>query len=117
MDSGCILLTGATGFPGRYLLRELLATGRPVAVLARDARGRSARERVDELVAFGCESLGRVLPQPTVLCGDLALPDLGLEAADRVRVRRHCRVVVHAAACVTLRRTPYGEPWKTNVQG
>ena len=109
MDSGFILLTGATGFLGRYLLRELLAAGRPVAVLARDARGRPARERVDELVAFGSESLGRALPQPVVLSGDLALPGLGLGAAERDWLARHCRTVLHCAACVTLRRTLDGE--------
>jgi thioester reductase-like protein len=117
MDSGSILLTGATGFLGRYLLRELLASGRSVAVLARDGRGRRAAERVDELVAFGSESLGRRLPRPIVLSGDLALPGLGLGAAELGWMARHCRSVVHGAACIALRETPDGEPWKTNVDG
>jgi thioester reductase-like protein len=117
MASAFTLLTGATGFLGRYLLRELLAAGPPVAVLARDSRNRTARQRVDELVAFGGGSLVRALPPPVVLCGDLGLPGLGLQAADRAWLEEHCRAVVHAAACVTLRGTPYGEPWRTNVEG
>jgi thioester reductase-like protein len=117
MRSGAILLTGATGFLGRYLLRELLAASRPVAVLARDARGRPARERVEELVAFGSETLGRTLPQPVVLSGELGLPGLGLSAADRGWLGRHGGAVLHDAACVALRRSLDGEPWKTNVEG
>lgn len=117
MGSDAILLTGATGFLGRYLLRELLAVGRPVAVLLRDHRNRPARERVGELVAFAGASLGRVPAPPVVLRGDLGLPGLGLSAVDRDWLSRHCGVVIHAAACVTLRGTPDGEPWKTNVDG
>jgi nucleoside-diphosphate-sugar epimerase len=117
MDSASIFLTGATGFLGRYLLRDLLAAGHRVAVLARDSRGRPARERVDEMVAFGSESLGRKLPRPTLLAGDLGLPGLGLGAADRRWLARHCGAVVHGAACVALRPTFAGEPWKTNFEG
>jgi nucleoside-diphosphate-sugar epimerase len=117
MALGSILLTGATGFLGRYLLRDLLAAGHRVAVLARDSRGRPARDRVDELVAFGSEALGRKLPRPTVLAGDLSLPGLGLGTADRGWLARHCGAVVHGAACVALRPTLDGEPWKTNVEG
>jgi nucleoside-diphosphate-sugar epimerase len=117
MVSGSIFLTGATGFLGRYLLRELLAAGHRVTVLARDARGQPARERVDEMVAFSSESLGRRLPRPTVVAGDLALAGLGLEQVDRGWLARNCRAVVHSAACVALRPTLDGEPWKTNVEG
>jgi thioester reductase-like protein len=117
MDSDHVLLTGATGFLGRYLLRDLLAAGRPVAVLVRDARGRSAGERVGDLVAFCREWLGRELPRPVLVRGDLSLPDLGVGAADRAWLSRHCPTVLHAAACVTLQGTPRGEPWKTNVDG
>jgi thioester reductase-like protein len=110
-------LTGATGFLGRYLLRELLAAGRPVLVLARDLPGHSAQERVDEITAFACETHGRSLPRPVVLCGDLALPDVGLDSIDRRLVAQRCRAIVHAAACVALRHADNGEPWKTNVGG
>jgi nucleoside-diphosphate-sugar epimerase len=117
MKSGFIFLTGSTGLLGRYLLRELLATGQPVAVLVRDSRGRSARERIEEIVSFACETLGRSLPQPTVVSGDLTLPNCGLGSADHDWLANHCRSVIHAAACISLRRSPKGEPWLTNVDG
>jgi thioester reductase-like protein len=107
---GGVLLTGATGFLGRYLLRELLASGQRVAVLARPGRSGSAAERVAELLAS-------VNARPVVLTGDLNAPGLGLRGADRDWLARHCRSVVHAAARVSLRRSADGEPCKTNVRG
>src|SRR5579885_3150870 len=100
-----VLLTGATGFLGRYLLRDLLASGRQVAVLARDARGLSADERIRELSATWAAA------PPVVLSGDLRAPGLGLSAADRQWAARHVRCVVHAAADVSFRRSPAGDPW------
>jgi thioester reductase-like protein len=111
------LLTGATGLVGRYLLRELLLRGRPTAVLARDARQGSAAERVAELIAFWEEALGRRLPTPVVLAGELGPDGPGLAAAERRWLGRHCRAVLHAAASLAFRETPEGEPWRTNVAG
>jgi thioester reductase-like protein len=112
-----LLLTGATGFLGRFLLRDLLAAGRRVIVLARDTPSTPARERVAELVAFARDSLGVHLPEPTVLTGDLTAPGLGLSAADRCWLGRRCHAVLHAAARVEFRRSADGEPWRTNVEG
>jgi thioester reductase-like protein len=104
-----VLLTGATGFLGRHLLRELLATGRRVAVLAR-ARHGSAEERVRAL-------LGPRQNLPVVLGGDLLLPDLGLSVGDRNWLARRCGTVVHAAADVSLHPAPGRDPWATNADG
>ena len=40
------LLTGATGLLGRYLLRNLLAQGTPVAVVVRPSEKRPAVDRI-----------------------------------------------------------------------
>jgi thioester reductase-like protein len=112
-----ILLTGATGLLGRYLLRDLLLSGRRVATLARDCREAPAAQRMAELVAFWSESLGRKLPAPVVLDGDLRLPGLGLGPADRRRLARECGAVIHAAANISFQPAPGGEPWTTNVDG
>ncbi len=114
---GWILLTGATGLLGRYLLRDLLIQGRPVAVLARDGRDGPARQRVEELVARWNEAHEEALPRPIVLSGDVAAPGLGLGPADRAWLGRSCAAVLHAAAHVGFRATPDGEPWRTNVEG
>src|SRR5690348_11083346 len=71
-----ILLTGATGLLGRYLLRDLLAAGCRIGVLIRGDQRRTAVERLEELLAFACESLGKPLPRPTLLKGDLRVPGL-----------------------------------------
>ena len=112
-----VLLTGATGMLGQYLLRDLLRSGRPVAVLARDGPQGRAADRVARAVAFWSDSLARPLPGPTVLAGDLRLPGLGLTTADRSWLARHCRSVVHAAANLSFRAGPDGEPRRTNVEG
>ena len=77
-----VLLSGATGFLGRYLLRDLLRAGREVVVLARDAGGQPAAERIDRLLDFWAETDGAALPRPLVLAGDVRLPWLGLGGAE-----------------------------------
>src|SRR2546428_652204 len=104
-----VLLTGATGFLGRHLLRELFAAGRRVAILVRDATT-PAEERVRELLA----ELPPRYHRPTVVAGDLRAPHLGLSAVDRQWLSRHCAGVVHAAADVSFRK---GKAWAVNVEG
>src|SRR5579871_5544251 len=112
-----IFLTGATGLLGRYLLRDLLASGRPVGVLIRDSSSASAAERLAELQEFCEESLGRSLPRPMLIPGDLRMPGLGLGKVERHWLARHVRAVIHSAAYVSYQPTPDGEPWQTNVLG
>jgi nucleoside-diphosphate-sugar epimerase len=116
--SGGILLTGATGQLGRYLLRDLLLSGRKVAVLVRDHPSASAGQRITRLLSFWQDHLGARLPSPVVVAGDLANRECGLTTAvDRAWLGRSCRSVVHAAACVGFRATVGGEPYRTNVEG
>jgi thioester reductase-like protein/putative sterol carrier protein len=112
-----IFLTGANGLLGRYLLRDLLASGRPVGVLIRDSVSASAAERLAELQWFCEESLRRSLPHPMLLQGDLRTPGLGLGMIERHWLTRHARAVIHSAAYVSYQPTPDGEPWQTNVLG
>jgi thioester reductase-like protein len=112
---GGIVLTGATGFLGRYLLRDLLGAGARVAVLVRPDRTEAAEERVREVMDFACETLGRPLSAPTVFAGDLRETNLGLSGADRDRLARNYASVVHAAASLSFRRTADGEPHRTNT--
>jgi thioester reductase-like protein len=112
-----VLLTGATGFLGRHLLRDLLLSGQRVAVLTRDSRDGRAENRIKELLNYWSELLGRRLPCPVILHGDLSHAGLGLSLSDRHWLGRHCEAVLHAAANLSFRATPDGEPWKTNVNG
>jgi thioester reductase-like protein len=113
-----VLLTGATGLLGQYLLRDLLVRGHRVAVLARDSgQGSVAEQRIAEIVAFWSESLGRTLGMPLVFTGELRPDDLGLAVAERRWLTDHCRAVIHSAANLSFRETSQGEPWRTNVGG
>jgi thioester reductase-like protein len=112
-----VFLTGATGSLGQYLLRDLLAAGRPVVVLARDSRHQRADDRMAERVAFWSDVLKRPLPSPVVLAGELGPDGPALSAPDRRWLARACGAVLHAAANLSFRPAPDGEPWRTNVHG
>jgi thioester reductase-like protein len=112
-----ILLTGATGLLGQYLVRDLLVRGHTVGVLARNTHHCSAAERVAEIVSSWSERIGQKLPMPRVLAGDLGKEHLGLSQADQLWLERNARTVIHAAASLSFKDTADGEPWRTNVDG
>src|SRR5437763_15696103 len=113
-----LLLTGATGLLGRYLLRDLLLAGVPVAVLARPRGGEPGPARVERLLRFWEGEVGRSLPRPACLEGDVTAEGLGLGARQVGWVARHCAGVLHAAASLTFRGPGRdGEPWRTNLGG
>jgi nucleoside-diphosphate-sugar epimerase len=85
-----ILVTGATGFIGRAIVARLLATRRPVAVLARKRDGHDARTRVLAALDQAADAEGLV-----VIEADLTTPD-ALAAAVARRLER-IETVVHAA--------------------
>jgi len=104
-DYGQVLLTGATGYLGSYLLRELLADrDRQVTVLVRGGDDRTARARLGENLChyFGCEIAGALRDDPrlTVLAGDLRRDDLGLSPHAHDRLTDNLQAVFHCAANV-----------------
>ena len=116
-SGGTILLTGATGFLGRYLLRDLSARGHALAVLVRPDRNRTAEDRTDAMLDDWESRTGDRPPTPAVLSGDLTLPGLGLDAAGRAFVRERVDTVLHCAASLSFTPTADGEPTRTNVEG
>lgn len=113
-----ILLTGATGLLGRYLLKDLLQADIPVAVVVRSSRRQSAQDRVDALMATWRSMLGEDLPQPKVIAGDLTEEELGVSEDDKDWIQEHCDSVLHNAASLNFIATdPEGEPWLSNVKG
>ena len=113
-----LLLTGATGLLGRYVLRDLLLANRPVAVLARASVTASAARRVDAILRFWETSHGRAWPRPVVLEGDVDRPDLGLDQAALEWLRRNCTGVIHSAASLNFyAKSRDDNPWTTNLRG
>jgi thioester reductase-like protein len=105
------LLTGATGFLGRYLLRDLLLLGQRVVVLVRSP------ERLYAILEDWANQVGQRLPRPVVFQGDLGAAGLGLGAAERQFLSGNASRVLHAAGSISFLATPDGEPWRTNVDG
>jgi thioester reductase-like protein len=112
------LLTGVTGLVGRYLVRDLLLAGVPLALLVRPSRRASARQRVDSALAYWEDQIGRSLPRPVVLEGDISEPDLGLDARALRWVTERCDTLLHNAASLQFVSTsPESEPWRSNIHG
>ena len=96
-----VLLTGATGFLGSYLLRDLLVGSDAKIHVAVRARGR--QEAWDRLVAkttryFGKDLLERHRRRVHLVVGDLAEPAFGLDRATFDSLAHSVDCIVHAAA-------------------
>jgi thioester reductase-like protein len=112
------LLTGATGLLGRYLIKDLLLAEIPLAVLVRPTRRAAAQQRVEAVMQYWEEQLGRSLSRPVVLEGDISEPDLGLDPRSLRWVSENCDTMLHNAASLTFHSTgPEAEPWRSNVEG
>lgn len=112
------ILTGATGLLGRYLIKDLILAGIPVAVLVRPSRKASAQHRVENVMCFWDKHLERALPRPVVLEGDITEPDLGLDPRGMRWVAENCDAMLHNAASLSFQSTgPTSEPWRSNVEG
>ena len=112
------LLTGATGLLGSYLLRDGLRAGRRMVVLARPSKHESAKQRVETILARWEQELGRKLPRPVVLKGDLGQVDLDLDSPSMSWISQHCDSLIHNAASLTFQGSDRnGEPWQSNVGG
>jgi thioester reductase-like protein len=113
---GRILLTGATGFVGAYLLEALLQhTGAVIFCLVRAGTVAEAEHRITEnLLAYGLAppDVGRVVAVP----GDLAAPGLGLGEARFDQLAQEIDAVHHCGAAVKW-TYPYAALRPANVQG
>ncbi|ALG09870.1 non-ribosomal peptide synthetase [Kibdelosporangium phytohabitans] len=112
-----VFLTGATGFLGAYLLRELLdQTGAQIHALVRARDVTHAYSRLAE--AQRRYGIDRPLPVERVLpvLGDLAQPRLGLTDADWEPQAAHADVIHHCGAEVNF-LYPYEKLRVANVFG
>jgi thioester reductase-like protein len=116
-DISAILLTGATGYLGAFLLRELLdQTSADIYCLVRASNLSSAMQRIQknlESYQLWHDSLsGRIVP----LCGDLAQSLLGLSRDQFDRLAHQIDAVYHNGAVLNF-VYPYAALKAPNVQG
>ena len=113
-----ILLTGATGLLGRYLLRDLMLADVPIAAVVRGSRRQSAEDRIEALMGTWEDLLQRELPRPSVLEGDITEPFFGLDATSRHWVEQNCDSILHNAASLSFVATSEdSEPYRSNIKG
>ncbi len=120
-SNGTVLLTGATGFFGGFLLDALLRLSNSnvdVVVRSHDVhhaprRIESALQRIATRDVEVTEMLRRRI---RVLPGDLAHPRLGLTKDHWERIRAQASAIYHCGATVDYVR-PYEALRKANVQG
>lgn len=118
-----ILVTGASGYLGRFLCLDLLHrfadTGSRVVCLVRARDDASARERLRGAFSTSTDLLAEfdsVATHLDVIAGDLAEPRLGLDEAGWGRLVREVGDIVHAGAMVN-HALPYRELFAANVNG
>ncbi|KAK5159702.1 large subunit of alpha-aminoadipate reductase [Oleoguttula sp. CCFEE 6159] len=114
-----VFLTGATGFLGAYVLRELLSRQNPPVKVIAHVRASSADTAMYRLVstckAYGIWSSDWTQRLETVT-GDLEKPQLGLSSAVWDRLAKEVDVVIHNGARVHW-VLPYSNLRAANVLG
>lgn len=106
-SASTVFLTGATGFLGAYILRELL-TQPTVAKVVCLVRAKTDKEGLSRL-RQGCVDRAAWLDQWTqddrvhVLAGDLDQPHFGLQDASWAQLAAEVDTIVHNGALVSLR--------------
>ncbi|CAM5658204.1 SDR family NAD(P)-dependent oxidoreductase OS=Streptomyces tendae OX=1932 GN=GUR47_30605 PE=4 SV=1 [Streptomyces tendae] len=112
-----VLLTGATGFLGAFLLRDLMRAGHGrVHCLVRGADEQAARERLRTNLEW-FQVWDEIDPaRLCVVVGDLAAPRLGLDEEVFDTLARRVDAVYHAGATVNW-LYPYSELKAPNVSG
>ena len=119
-----VLLTGATGFLGRFLgmewLQALADSGGTLVCLTRGADAAQARQRIEAVLGSDAELLDRFRTLADghleVLAGDISEPNLGLDQETWQRLAQTVDLIVHPAAHVN-HVLPYHQLFGANVVG
>ncbi|MEG5160081.1 amino acid adenylation domain-containing protein [Microcoleus sp. AT3-A2] len=116
-EPACILLTGATGFLGAFLLRDLLQqTQAEIYCLVRSADSESAKKRIqsslESYLIWDESSSDRIIP----IAGDLSQPLLGLSEEQFGVLASKIDVIYHNGAFVKF-TYPYSVLKPPNVLG
>ncbi len=115
MKNKTVLITGATGIMGCWVLGEALDRGYDPIVLMRDTDLDHARERL--AAVLGLVQRSQCVDRVKIVRGDTREPDLGLTSDTVTNLRTSLGGMIHCAACTTFDPRRDGELWNTNVGG
>jgi nucleoside-diphosphate-sugar epimerase len=108
------LVTGSTGFVGRYLVQDLLKNGEVVWVVIRPLHNMTAAQRA--LATFP-EILTQWPDSFKVIEGDIMSKDLGLSNADSEALSQHEVILWHLAANLSFSAQDRSDALQTNIRG
>lgn len=111
-----VFLTGATGFFGAHLLKELLDQGKTqIICLVRNGD----KKRLEDVLSwyFGAGWTAGIRSRIRVAAGDLSLPCLGMEEREWKALADEVDGIYHSAADVRHYAADAGEFMNTNVTG
>ncbi len=121
-----VLLTGATGLVGSYLLKVLLQNGYKVYALAKNKENKSVRDRVIDVLKFWDKDVLSSPPPPPltkggqggviVLEGDITKKNLGLDKQNTDLLKSEINEIFHSAASTQF-NLPLNDIRKVNVSG
>jgi long-chain acyl-CoA synthetase len=100
-----ILLTGATGLLGSYLLKILLEKGHKVYALSRCRKNKTAHERVNDLLDFWDGDANLIHRKNLIVIdGDITLHNFGVSQKDILHlVKSEAEVIFHCAALTAFK--------------
>ncbi|EJV87817.1 non-ribosomal peptide synthetase family protein [Bacillus cereus] len=114
-----ILLTGATGYVGMYLLRELINfTDSTIYLLVRGKNIKEAEKRIKQKVDFyfGLEFYGEISDRIKILAGDISERYFGLEESNYEALSMEIDCIINSAAYVK-HYGDYERFYNINVKG
>jgi thioester reductase-like protein len=114
----CVLLAGATGYLGVYILHGLLCSSdKKVICIIRADSDKQAFERLKEKTSyyFGDGFIDKYLPRLSVYAGDLALPDAAMSEAKAAEITKTVDCIINSASNVN-HFGRYEEFFSGNVQ-
>jgi alcohol-forming fatty acyl-CoA reductase len=122
-DGKKILITGGTGFLGRFLLAKLMRIGNlgEILVLARPKKQKTNTQRIDEaLSGILFEKMDLYDPKfkskIRIINGDIEVEGLGMLKDDRDYIQQEIHIIIHAAATVRFDES-FNKAVNINVRG